>query len=106
MVLMVEVVVKAMILMLILMMVVVGMMMFLIVILVGGMEMILEVVVVVVMMLTLELGMRIWVMVLGRDYDVSGDCDGCGLLFWAEMMIVLAIVMVVKGYGYDGGGSG
>ena len=45
-------------------------------------------------------------MVLGRDYDVSGDFDGCGLWFWAEMMMVLSIVMVVNGYGYDGGGSG
>ena len=94
--------VKGMILMLILMMVVVWMMMFLLVILVGGMEMILEVVVVVGMMLTLELGMRIWVMVLGRDDDGAGDCDGCGLLFWAEMMMVLAIVMIMKGYGFDG----
>ena len=45
-------------------------------------------------------------MVLGRDYDVSGDCDGCGLLFWAEMMMVVAIVMIVKGYGFDGKCSG
>ena len=78
---MVDVMVKGMILMLILMMVVVWMMMFLIVILVGGMEMILEVVVVVVMMLTLELGVRIWVMVLGRDDDGSVDCDGSECLW-------------------------
>ena len=103
---MVEVVVKAMILMLFLMMVVVWMMMFLIVILVGGNGNDIrgsgcggdDV--------YIGLGMRIWVMVLGRDYDVSGDFDGCGLLFWAEMMTVMAIVMVVKGYGFDGGGSG
>ena len=57
-------------------------------------------------MLTLELGMSIWVMVLGRDDDGAGDCDGCGLLFWAEMMMVLAIVMIMKGYGFDGECSG
>ena len=28
------------------------------------------------MILTLELGLRIWVMVLGRDDDGAGDCDG------------------------------
>ena len=44
----------------------------------GGMMLTLEV----EMMLILELGMRIWVMVLGRDDDGAGDCDGSeGLWF-------------------------